>query len=195
MSEDPKDVLRRYLQAGREAAVWKLDGLSEYDRRRPLVPTGTNVLGLVKHLANLEGGYFGKTFDRPFAGAATFDYDADPNADLWVSEDESSETIVDLYHRACAHADETIAALELDSLGHVPWWPEDRNPVTLQRILVHVIAETHRHAGHADIVRELIDGRVGYRAESANLPDLDSEGWEAHHERVERSARGAGESS
>jgi hypothetical protein len=52
-------------RAAREALVWKLDGLSEYDARRPMVPTGTNLLGLVKHVASVEAGYFGETFDRP----------------------------------------------------------------------------------------------------------------------------------
>lgn len=64
--EGAKAVLHRYLQSGRQALVWKLDGLSEYDIRRLLVVTGTNLLGLVKHLAGVEAGYFGSTFDRPF---------------------------------------------------------------------------------------------------------------------------------
>ena len=196
MPEEQKAVLLRYLQAGREAIVWKLSGLSEYDLRRPLVPTGTNLLGLVKHLANVEIGYFATTFGRPFTGSVTWDDgdESDPNADMWASEDESSEALIDLYRRAWQHADDTINILELDSPGRVPWWPDDRNPVTLHRILVHVIAETHRHAGHADIVRELVDGSVGYRAESANLPDRGPQWWEAHRSRVERAARSAAES-
>ena len=63
---DPKDDLQRYLQVARDAVVWKLDGLAEYDARRPLTPTGTNLLGLVKHLAWVEAGYLGATFGRPF---------------------------------------------------------------------------------------------------------------------------------
>ena len=66
MSEVAKAELRRYLQDGRDAIVWKLEGLSEYDRRRPLTPTGTNLLGLVKHLAGVEAEYFGVVFNRPF---------------------------------------------------------------------------------------------------------------------------------
>ena len=82
---------------------------------------------------------------------------------MWATTAESRAYIVGLYQRAWAHADATITALALDATGHVPWWPDDRNEVTLHRILVHMIAETDRHAGHADIVRELIDGAVGDR--------------------------------
>jgi len=63
---DPTPELRRDLQEAREALLWKLEGLSEYDVRRPMVPTGTNLLGLVKHVATMEVGYFGDTFGRPF---------------------------------------------------------------------------------------------------------------------------------
>jgi hypothetical protein len=62
---DAKTDLQRYLQDAREALLWKLDGLSEYDIRRPLVPTGTNLLGLIKHQAGVELGYFGDTFGGP----------------------------------------------------------------------------------------------------------------------------------
>jgi hypothetical protein len=106
---DPKADLRRYLQAAREALVWKLDGLSEHDARRPMVPTGTNLLGLVKHVASVEAG-----------------------------------------------------------------------------------AETHRHAGHADIVRELIDGAVGLREGNDNMAPGDQAWWERYRSRLERAAREAG---
>ena len=186
----PKGDLQRYLQSGRDAILWKLDGLSEYDVRRPLVPTGTNLLGLVKHLAGVEAGYFGRTFDRPFAESLPWaEDDAEPNSDLWATAEESREQIVDLYRRVWAHSDATIAALPLDSTGHVPWWPVEREEVTLHQILTHVIAETHRHAGHADIVRELIDGAAGLRKGNENLPDSDAQWWSAYRTRVEESAR------
>src|SRR5215212_7700668 len=166
---DPKADLRHYLQTGREALVWKLDGLSEYDLRRPLVPTGTNLLGIVKHVASVEAGYFGETFDRPFQEPLPwFEEDAEPNADMWATAEESREQIVGLYHRAWAHSDATIEALPLDAPGNVPWWG-DNSEVTLQTILVHMIAETHRHAGQADIVRELTDGAVGHRPDNDNM--------------------------
>src|SRR4051794_12230538 len=159
---DPKADLHRYLQAAREALLWKLEGLGEYDRRRPLTPTGTNLLGLVKHVASVEAGYLGDTFGRPSPESLPwFDDDAEPNADLWATADEPAEDITALYRRVGAPSDATVEALPLDAPGVVPWWREGRREVTLHRILVHVIAETHRHAGHADIVRELVDGSAG----------------------------------
>jgi uncharacterized damage-inducible protein DinB len=189
---DPKADLHRYLQAAREALLWKLEGLSEYDIRRPLTPTGTNLLGLVKHVASVELGYFGDTFGRPSGEPLPwFAEDAEPNADMWASPDEPRDEIVALYHRSWAHADATIDALPPDALGRVPWWPAGQNEVTLHRVLVHMTAETHRHAGHADIVRELIDGTVGMRKENDNMAPGDQAWWEDYRNRLERAAQQA----
>jgi uncharacterized damage-inducible protein DinB len=191
---DPKEELHRYLQAGREALMWKLDGLSEHDSRRPLTSTGTNLLGLIKHVASVELGYFGDTFGRPSDESLPwFDDDAEPNADMWATPEESREQIVELYRRAWKHSDQTIEALPLDAIGKVPWWPEERREVTLHRILVHMIAETDRHAGHADIVRELIDGTVGLRRDNDNMAPGDGAWWEDYRNRLERAAREAAE--
>ena len=188
----PKADLHRYLQAAREALLWKLEGLSEYDARRPLTPTGTNLLGLVKHVASVEFGYFGETFDRPYDEPLPwFEDDAEPNADMWATADESRADIIALYHRAWAHSDATIDALELDAIGHVPWWPENRREVTLHRVMVHMMADTERHAGHADIVRELIDGAAGLREGGSNLPPGDEAWWREYRDRVEQAARQA----
>src|SRR5215469_17462106 len=92
---DAKAHLRRYLQTARDALLWKTDGLSEYDVRRPLVPTGTNLLGLVKHVASVAAGYFGECFGRPFGEPLPwFHDDAEPNADMWATAEESREQIV-----------------------------------------------------------------------------------------------------
>ncbi|MFF1510401.1 DinB family protein [Streptomyces sp. NPDC058326] len=188
---DPKDDLHRYLTSARDAIVWKLDGLSEYDIRRPLTRTGTNLLGLVKHLACVELGYFGPTFGRPHEESLPWhDEDAEPNADMWATADESREDILGLYERARAHADATIEALPLDAMGRVAWWG-DNGDVTLQRIMLHMTAETHRHAGHADIVRELIDGKVGMRESNSNMAGGDEAVYEAHWNRLEASAKEA----
>jgi hypothetical protein len=193
MSADPKAELHRYLQVAREALLWKLEGLAEYDVRRPLVRTGTNLLGLVKHLAGVEAGYFGDVFGRPFdVELRWYGEDAEPNVDMWAKPDESREQIVGLYRRAWAHADATIDALDLDTVGHVPWWVGRSDP-TLHTILVHVVAETHRHLGHADIVRELIDGAVGLRADNDNLASHDPEFWDRYRSKLEDAAREAGE--
>ena len=189
---DAKADLHRYLQDAREALLWKLDGLSEYDIRRPLVPTGTNLLGLVKHVAGVELGYFGDTFDRPFGERLPWlEADAEPNADMWATVGESREQITGLYRRAWAHSDTTISMLALDSVGRVPWWPDDRSEVTLHKILVHMIAETDRHAGQADIVRELIDGAAGLRGSSDNMAQGDQAWWESYRNRLERAAKEA----
>ena len=187
---NPKADLIRYLQIARDALLWKLDGVSEYDVRRPVVPTGTNLLGLVKHVASIEAGYFGATFGRPFGEPLPWlDDDAEPNADMWATPDESREYLVGLYRRVWVHADATIEALDLSATGQVPWWAPDRRTVSLHRILVHMIAETHRHTGHADLVRELIDGAVGRRRPGDNLPDGDASWWERYRAQLEGAAR------
>lgn len=186
-----KEDLHSYLKGGRDALLWKLDGLSEYDARRPLTPTATNLLGLVKHAAAMEILYFGVVFGRPFAQELPYVGDgAETNADMWATADESREEIVALYRRASLHADTTIEALALDDVGRVPWWGDAT--VTLHRVLVHVVAETQRHAGHADIVRELVDGAAGLLPGNDNLPPADEPWWRDHRQRVEQAALDAG---
>ncbi|MDI9950571.1 MULTISPECIES: DUF664 domain-containing protein [Rhodococcus] len=143
---DPKADLHHYLQAARDALLWKLDGLSEYDIRRPMTPTGTNLLGLVKHLTGVEIGYFGKTFGRSVEYPPWVTDHAEDNVDMWATPGESREYIVGQYRTAWAHA---------------------------------------------DIVRELVDGTVGLRADNTNLPAEDRMWWETYRTRLERAAREA----
>jgi hypothetical protein len=107
---------------------------------------------------------------------------------MYATADESREYIVGLYRRSCALSDATIEELPLDAVGHVPGWSEPR--VTLHRVLVHMIAETHRHAGHADVVRELIDGTAGMRRPDDNMAEGDAAWWAAYRDRLERLAGG-----
>jgi hypothetical protein len=188
---DPKADLRRYLQEGREALLWKVDGLSEYDIRRPLVPTGTNLLGLIKHQAGVELAYFGDTFGRPCPQYQLPWDEADPNSDMWAAPAEPREFITGRYRRAWAHSDATIVALALDAIGHVPWWPANRNEVTLHHILVRVATDAGRHAGQADIIRELIDGTVGRAKETSNMPPGDQAWWQVHWDQVETRSQGS----
>jgi uncharacterized damage-inducible protein DinB len=184
-----KTELLHYLQRGRDALIWKLDGLPEYDQRRPVVATGTNLLGLVKHVASVEAGYLGEVFGRPFPESFPwFDDDAEANADLWATRDESPEEMIALYKRVWAHSDATVAELPLDTIGVVPWWSQDKLTVSLHRILLHMIEETQRHAGHADIVREMIDGRVGHRSDMLNLPEGDAAWWSAYRAKLQATA-------
>lgn len=186
---DPKTTLHNYLKSGRQALLWKLDGLSEYDRRRPLTPTGTNLLGVLKHVASVEMGYFTGVFGRPCdVPLPWFEDDAEPNADMWATADETYEQMVALYHRSWELSDATIEALPLDAPGRVPWWGEERGEVTLHQILVHMVVETARHLGQVDIVRELVDGSTGYRADAGNMPPGDATWWAEYHATVEATA-------
>jgi hypothetical protein len=165
---DEKTLLHRYLNEAREALLWKLEGLSEYDVRRPLTPTGTNLLGLWSTA------------------------DALPASDMYAGPEETRESVVGFYGRVRVYADETIAALAVDAPGLVPWWSESRRAVTLREVLLDVIVELHRHAGHADVVRELVDGAVGMQDGNTNMPAVDGVWWSAHHARLEKIAAAAG---
>ncbi len=187
-NDRPADVLRRYLGAAREALLWKLDGLGERDVRLPRTPTGTNLLGIVLHCANVEIGYFGPTFARawpePDHPCLIPDdaYDLDPQADWWVPADISTPTVVDFYRAAGAFCDAVFDELPLDAVGRVPWWPEERAEVSLHAISVHVLSDIARHAGHADVLREQADGAAGMRAAARNLPD--GFDWPAYVDRL-----------
>jgi Protein of unknown function (DUF664) len=158
-----KEELHNKLQEARANLLSKLEGLSEYDMRRPMTGTGTNLLGLIKHLAGLEYGYLGESFDRPAPEVMSWIEDDSiwEGADMWATPADSSDYLIGLYGRACAHADRTITELDLGSPGRVAHWPEERRNTTLGFLLIRMVAETAQHAGHADIVRELIDGYAG----------------------------------
>ena len=186
---DEKAELVTALQVLNDAVLAKLDGLGEYDLRRPLTPTGTNLLGIVKHLASVQAGYFGDVFERPWPEPTPWlGPDATANEDMFATAAESSEWVRDFYRRSWAHANETFAVTELDERGTVPWWPPDRRHPTLCTVLVHMTVETSRHAGHLDIVRELIDGQAGRFAEDPSLPDAAEIDWAAYVARVEAAA-------
>ncbi|MDY0891668.1 DinB family protein [Frigoribacterium sp. CFBP9030] len=189
---DEKETLQRYLSKQRADLLGKLDGLGEYDIRRPLVPSGTNLLGLVKHVASVQLGYLGEVMGRPAdRDVPWLSETSEPEADLWATADETKEAVVEFARYSATHADATVDALDLDSPSLVPWWPEGRRDVTLHSILVHLCVETARHAGHADLLRELVDGRLGNGAGDPNVPERDGAGWRSHHDRVEAAALAA----
>lgn len=190
ITHDLKGILQRYLAKERNALLATLDGLDERQIRWPLTPTGTNLLGLVKHTASVSLGYFGETFGRDHGQAIPwFDEDAAVNDDMWATADQTREQIVALHHASAREADATIAALELESPGRVPWWNPDKADVTLGRILVHMIAETAHHAGHADIVREMM---IGSATTDPNLPEWTDVQWAAYRSSLEQIAEDAG---
>jgi hypothetical protein len=186
--DTPAEVLRTYLGRAREALLWKLDGLGERQLRLPRTPTGTSLLGIVLHCANVEIGYFGPTFGRvwpePDHPALIPDdaYDSDPQADWTVPADLPAAELVAFYQRVGAFADAAFDELPLDTVGRVPWWPEERAAATLHRIAVHVVTDLDRHAGHADILREQYDGATGLLPAVSNVPgDFD---WTAYVARL-----------
>jgi uncharacterized damage-inducible protein DinB len=150
-----KESLLVSLERHRDVIVWKLDGLDDEALRRPVVPSGTSLLGLVKHLASVEYNWFCDTFGRE-TEPLPFDED-DPDADLRVEAHETTAEILAFYARARAAANGVIDELDVEDVG-TAWFGD---AVTLRWVLIHMIEETARHAGHMDIVRELLDGQTG----------------------------------
>jgi hypothetical protein len=189
IDEFAKGHLHDHLRWVREALVWKLDGLSGYDIRRPLTATGTNLLGLVKHAAVWESRYFGEVFNRPFPEPVPrWDDKAARGSDFWATEHETREEIVGFYRRVWEHSDATINALAIDAAGYVPWWGEQ---VKLFNIMVPILSDTTRHAGHADILREQLDGAIGMNVQAASLVEHDTALWQARRATIEQAARAA----
>jgi hypothetical protein len=187
IDEFAKAHLHDHLRWVREALVWKLDGLSEYDIRRPMTSTGTNLLGLIKHNAISDFRYFGEVFERPFAERLPrWDDAAGLEHERWAGEHETRGEIVGLYHRVWAHMDATIDALAIDAPGYVPWWQEE---VQLFNIMVHRLSDATRHAAHADILREQRDGAVRVHADAAPLHGRDRAFWEARCAQIEHAAK------
>jgi uncharacterized damage-inducible protein DinB len=190
---DPlKATLRRYLRKESDALLASLDGLDERQVRWPLTQSGTNLLGIVKHTASVSLGYFGETFGREHGQSLPWfdDEDAEPNADMWATAEESRAQIEALHQAAAQAADDTIEALDLDSPGRVPWWGPAKADVSLGQILVHMIAETAHHAGHADIVREMILDAPP--TQDPNLPEWTAERWAAYRTNLEQIAENTG---
>jgi len=177
--------LHRYLQESRDSVLASLDGLGEYDARRPLTPTGTNLLGLVKHLVGIELAYLGDSVGRPAPVRLSWVEDGSiwDGADMWATEEETLVEILGLYRAAWQHADESIAQLRLDVPAHVTWWQEGRRDTTFGSLLVRVVAETAHHAGHCDIVRETIDGHAG-----SNTDEVQADCWPSYVAQIQAAA-------
>jgi hypothetical protein len=159
---DEKALLHTHLKLHRDVLVWKLEGLSEEDRRRPLTPTGTNLVGIVKHLTGVEGAYLCDAFGRE-RPALPWESDADMAlghpSDMYAKPEETSDELIAAYRAATAAADRSIAELDLDATGrhHLGI------TVSLRWMLLIVLLDTTRHCGHADLARELIDGTAGFQ--------------------------------
>ena len=150
-----KESLQAALDRHRDVALWKIEGLDDEELRRPMTPSGTNLLGLLKHLGAVEYGWFSETFGYEVE-ALPFD-ENDENADLRVEPHETTADIIAFYQRARAAADKSIAEHGIEDTG-TAWWGE---VVSMRWVLIHMVEEVARHAGHMDILRELIDGSTG----------------------------------
>ena len=177
-----KTILKNHLQACRNDLMWKLDGLGERELRMPHTVTGFNLAGVVKHMANVEIGYFGDTFGRPWPNPEEIitdeQFDADPQGDWYATESETADSVLEFYRRVWVFADETIDTHALAAQGTVPHWSAQKAAVSLQQIMVHVLVDLARHVGQVDIVRESIDGQVGLNPRSPNMPE--AQDWEAY---------------
>lgn len=189
-----KELLLEYLSDARQAVIYKAQGLSDRLARKPLTATGTHILGVVHHLAITEYGYFaqclGRSVEDPYIQNLL---DAeDPQADFLPPAHLSAGEIIGLYQDSVLFSDAGIKPLPLDAPVEVPWWSRRRH-TTLEQLMVHMIAETSRHAGHLDIVREQLDGFTGLRPEAPNLPDYSAAQWAEQFESINRLADGGGQ--
>jgi uncharacterized damage-inducible protein DinB len=150
-----------YLQESRRQVLRCVEDLDEYSLRRPMTPTGTNLLGVVKHLIGIEAGYLGVCLGRPFEPPLPWIAGSVPNRDMWATAGESSGYILDLYRSACAHSDVVLVDLGLEAAAEVSWWPSESRTTTAGALLARVLKDTAMHAGQLQILRELIDGQAG----------------------------------
>lgn len=154
------ELLLAFLDQQRDVLVWKLDGLTEEQARRrvPSPDAGLHLLGLVKHLAATEQYWLGELFGRP---AEPISLAASDHAEL--DDGDTIGIVLAYHHRARAAADDTVRSLDLDATATT--WLGDT--VSLRWAILHVLEEAARHAGHADLVREVVDGRTGHLPDGA----------------------------
>lgn len=154
---------RGYLMEARRQVLRALDGVDDYQVRRPMTPTGTNLLGVVKHLVGVEAGYLGLCVGHPFEEPLPWisEETEAPNRDMWATAAESREYITGLYQRACQHSDRVLDKVGITAVATVPWWPEASRETTAGALLARVLTDTAMHAGQLQVLRELIDGQAG----------------------------------
>jgi uncharacterized damage-inducible protein DinB len=157
LAGDEKAMLSAFLDRYRETILWKLDGLTTEQASARLVPSVTTLLGIVKHLAYVERGWFPIYFAGDPVSYPWPKDEPDQDIDFRVEPGDTIETISALYQQEITRSREVVAGASLDDLSK----EQDRGPRSLRWIMVHMIEETARHAGHADILRELTDGAIG----------------------------------
>jgi hypothetical protein len=150
-----REMLSDFLTWYRQVIVNKVAGLSLGDASRPMTPTGLSPLGIVKHLASVEAGWFRDTFAGESFGSEVSNTDS-----FRLAAEDTVESVTAAYLDECAHSGEVVAATRsLDQLSARP--SNTYGHVSLRWILVHMLEETARHAGHLDLMRESLDGHIG----------------------------------
>lgn len=149
-AETELHLLSRYLDAYRGAIRWKVAGLTREQAARSMVASGTSLLGIVKHMGYVEQGWFQEVIDRREIESIP------PDDELTPADDETVDQMVAFFDEQCAISREILASRDLDEM--VPFGDGE---LSIRDVVVHMIEETARHAGHMDILREQIDGQTG----------------------------------
>jgi uncharacterized damage-inducible protein DinB len=163
-----RQVLEAFLDFHRQVLVSKVDGISESEARHRRVPSKTTLAGLIKHMIGVERGWFQEVL------AGRKPADIGPNVgggdESWaLAENETVSSLVKEYEQTCEQSRQTAARFALDDAVHEP----DMGRVSLRWVYVHMIEETARHVGHADILREQTDGAAGIDGDPAIRTWLD----------------------
>lgn len=150
-----RELLDAFLDFHRATLLMKIDGLDDEQVRRQMTPSGVTLLGMVKHLAYVERDWFARVFagqdvDFPWA-------DDDPDADWRIEPSDTTQGIIDLYRREIDRSRALAAGASLEETAR----RNDQGTISLRWLLIHMIEETARHNGHADLMREAIDGATG----------------------------------
>jgi uncharacterized damage-inducible protein DinB len=159
---DELTLLGEFLDFHRATLVWKVSGLTQDQLAARLPPSELTLAGLLKHMALVEDTWFtrrllGRDMPEPWASA---DFRADPDWEFHSAVDDSPSDLLDLYAASCERSRAAVAEVgDLGAWAARPTRTGDR--VNLRWILLHMIEETARHNGHADLLRESIDGETG----------------------------------
>lgn len=151
------ETLLGFLQFLRETVVLKCSGLSEEQMRATPTVSSMTLLGMVKHLTIVERYWFQGVFldadvDLPWS-------EEDPNGDWRTNDGDTTEAALAAYVDQCSQSDQIVNSYDMDELAK--WATSDEERRSLRWIVTHLIEETGRHCGHADILREALDGVTG----------------------------------
>jgi hypothetical protein len=160
LDADERDMLNGWLDYHRGVLLWKCEGLSDEQlRERSAPPSTLGLLGLVRHMAQVERAWFRQTFLGENV-PDLYDFSADPDSDFNGADSADTAEVFRAFEQECAASRAVVAAAELDSFSKV-LSERTHKPFSLRWIVTHMIEEYARHNGHADLLRERIDGATG----------------------------------